>query len=375
MSGASFDFIAVREFRESLERDYAEMQHCVKAQAWKSVHVLAGSIVESLLIDYLASTTHSGRPASDPLRLDLAGAIGLCREENAISRRTADLCSVVRSYRNLIHPGRAIRLSEPQPSAKSAQIATALVDLIIDDIAQARRDSLGLTAEQVLSKIRQDENCIAILQHLLKDVPESQRARLLLELIPDTYFSLLPLQDKWEEATADRLREAHRIVFDSVSEDIRRKATAEFIRVLREEDGIRVITYREAFFRADDLKYVASNQTTMVRQHLLSLVPAQHDAHTLRFVDGIAPYLDPSEVLTWLDPFIRTLISVGVTEVVKEKVKSHLLDATMHTSTDFDKAIDTRLDDWIRHFKKSSREDATLIENLKQEIEAQQLPF
>ncbi|MEX0804238.1 MAG: hypothetical protein WD688_13115 [Candidatus Binatia bacterium] len=142
MSSTVFDFITAREFREALERDYAQMRACFTAQAWKSVQVLAGSIVESLLVDYLSSTTNVGRPQKDPLRLDLAEAIALCRTEKAVSERTADLCSVIRSYRNLIHPGRAIRLAEPQASAKSAQIAVSVVDLIVDDIAHARRRAL-----------------------------------------------------------------------------------------------------------------------------------------------------------------------------------------------------------------------------------------
>ncbi len=358
MSGTvAFDFIVVREFRESLERDYAEMQHCAEVHAWKSVQVLAGSIVESLLIDYLASTTHPGRPEKDPLGLDLASALGVCRAENAISARTADLCSVIRSYRNLIHPGRVVRLSESPPSAKTAQIAVALVGLIIEDIALARRQSLGLTAEQVLSKLVQDENSVAILQHLLKDVPAPQQARLLLELIPDKYCSLVPAEDEWDQFTADRLQQAHRIVFNKVSDDIRRAAAAEFVRVLREEDGTQVNRYREAFFKPRDLQYVASNQASMVRQHLLSLVPRLHSVHTLRFVDGIASYLDPSEVSSWIDPYICTLLLPPEKEPVKAKVKSHLLDATLETSADSDNAIDSRLDDWIRHLKKSSSED------------------
>ena len=351
------------------------MQSCVGAKAWKSVQVLAGSIVESLLIDYLASTTRPGRPGKDPLRLDLAEAIALCRAENAISERTSDLCSVIRSYRNLIHPGRAVRLAEPAPSAKSAQIAAAVVDLIVGDIADARRASLGLTAEQIVSKIRRDENSLAILQHLLKGAPPLQHERLLLELIPAAYRSLLPPGEEWEQAELDRLEKAYRIVFDGVPEDIRRKATSEFVRVLREEDGSQVSIHREAFFRPADLKYVAPSEAAMVRQHLLSLVPSRHDARTLRFADGVAPYLDPSEVLTWLDPFVRTLISTAVSEPVKAKVKSHLLSATMETSRDFDEAISARLDDWIRHYKTSSSGDAALIENLKEEIESERIPF
>ena len=43
-----FDFITEKDLRVSLEGDYAEMQKCVEASAWKSGQVLAGSIVEAL---------------------------------------------------------------------------------------------------------------------------------------------------------------------------------------------------------------------------------------------------------------------------------------------------------------------------------------
>jgi hypothetical protein len=58
---ASFDYITAKEFRQSLEADYAELQLCVESKAWKSVQVLAGSIVEALLIDYLAANPNTNR--------------------------------------------------------------------------------------------------------------------------------------------------------------------------------------------------------------------------------------------------------------------------------------------------------------------------
>src|ERR1043166_4837844 len=56
----AFDFVSDERFRESLESDYLEIQRCLDAEAWKAVHVLAGSIVEAVLIDYLLSVNHSG---------------------------------------------------------------------------------------------------------------------------------------------------------------------------------------------------------------------------------------------------------------------------------------------------------------------------
>src|SRR2546423_1015687 len=160
----TFDFIATPEFRQSLESDYAELLKCAEAEAWKSVQVMAGSIVEALLIDYLVVTA-SKRTGKDPLKMDLAEAVTICKLEKVISDRSADLSSVIRSYRNLIHPGRLVRLNEEQPSQGSGRIAIALVELIVEDVAKVRRAAFGLTAEQILSKLERDANCLPILKH------------------------------------------------------------------------------------------------------------------------------------------------------------------------------------------------------------------
>ena len=51
-----FNFITTRDFRTSLENDYKELCSCLETGCWKAAHVLAGSIVEAVLIDYLVAT-------------------------------------------------------------------------------------------------------------------------------------------------------------------------------------------------------------------------------------------------------------------------------------------------------------------------------
>jgi len=85
----NFDFITLKPFREALDADYAEMRRSAEAGNWKAAHVLAGSIVECLLIDYLATTSSSGRGSTDALKLDLSDAINCCKSEKVITARTA----------------------------------------------------------------------------------------------------------------------------------------------------------------------------------------------------------------------------------------------------------------------------------------------
>jgi hypothetical protein len=153
-----FDFISDEQFRASLTSDHIEMISCADAGSWKAVHVLAGSIIEALLIEYLLV---SGiRPKDkDPLILDL---------------------------RNLIHAGRIIRLQK-EVTPEGGQIAVHLVHLITKEVAHRRKLRYGQTGEQITKKIRTDEHCLALLPDLLSETKEQERTKLVMTLIPDAY--------------------------------------------------------------------------------------------------------------------------------------------------------------------------------------------
>ena len=104
-----FDFIVDRDMRTSLDSDWRELEAAFQNSAWKAVHVLAGSIVEAMLVDHLLSI---GFQKKDPLKMSLDEAIGACKAEGILTDKSAELSTVIRRFRNLIHPGRAIRLAE-----------------------------------------------------------------------------------------------------------------------------------------------------------------------------------------------------------------------------------------------------------------------
>lgn len=376
----TFDFITAKEFRESLEADYAEMRRCFDVEGWKSTQVLAGSIVESLLVDYLASTNNPSRPSKDPLKIDLAEAIATCRNESVLTNRTGDLCSVIRSYRNLIHPGRMVRLGEPPPDRDSSSIALALVDIITKELAKVRRAEVGLTAEQILSKIMRDANSVTILKHLLQETNEQQRERLLIDLIPSAHQqqrnSDNPFVHDPFEDTRDRLTTAYRIVLESAGSVLRARVASEFVRVLREEDGDRVVEYGSAFFAPTDLEFVPEQHRAMVREHLLGCVVSLHSLRSLRLIAGIGEHLQPGDVLKYLDPFVRTLVSATTKDAIKKKARETLLDDAFNTASEVGVAINRRLDDWIGHYEKQgTTENVELLQKIKADMAAFGIPF
>lgn len=150
-----FDFIQDDGLRASVEADYRELGQCMQCGAWKAAHVLAGSVVEAILIDHLLSMENRAYSSSDVLNMDLGKAVSACLTEGILTQRVSDLSTVIRSYRNLIHPGRTVRLSE-SVSESSAKVAQALVDMIVQEVSVRARQQYGYSAEQLVTKLESD---------------------------------------------------------------------------------------------------------------------------------------------------------------------------------------------------------------------------
>src|SRR5438445_785749 len=179
MAVGRFDFVSGDAFRESLASDYEELERCLEARAYKAVHVLAGSIVEAILVDYLVA---SGYNKKDPLKLELAQAIDECKSAGIVSQRIVDLSNVIRDYRNLIHPGRVIRLEESVDSS-GAVIAKSLVEIVIKEVSKKKAKEYGYTAEQILTKLESDPRNDPVIRHLTSEIAPTELERLMLKVL------------------------------------------------------------------------------------------------------------------------------------------------------------------------------------------------
>lgn len=342
---SAFDFISHKDFRGSLEADYKEMQHCLSGEAWKSVQVLAGSIVETLLIDYLVSTPVPGRPSKNPLQMDLSEAIDICRSEKIPSDRAANLCAVVRSYRNLIHPGRMVRLNEVPPDKDSATVASTLVHMIASELGAARIKNVGMTADQIVSKIISDQNSLSILKHLLKETREDERASMLLELIPSAHKELLDDDDPFD-MKADRLAAAFGQTFEIAAADTKTTVATYFVRMLKEADSRHVEWYTDTFLTPAVFSHISEHDQPFVKDYLFGRVGRIHTAESLKVLICLGANLDPDDAMRWVDPFVRLVVSGGNTEL-KERALIVFSKIISGTSSSFDEAIKKRLKTWL----------------------------
>ena len=316
-----FDFMTDEALKISLESDYAELLSSLNGQAWKAAHVLAGSIIEALLVDSLRSLPDSDQPSKDPLKMEFAELISVCRSKGVLSERTEQLSSVVRGYRNLIHPGRVIRLNEPI-DGDTAKIAHALVEIILKEVGAKRKETYGYTAEQILDKIEHDASAVAILSDLMRDMQPREFTRILADLLPKRYFECSAQitdhdADEVEYGTSPEsasrasplLERAFRPIFDAAPENARIAATKNFVRIRREEGEANVLAYEAAFFRCSDLRYLPSEDVEMVKRHVLSRLQdgRRTDISILfRLIEGIGLYLTQPEALE----FANTICNV-----------------------------------------------------------------
>lgn len=183
----NLDYITDPRFRQGLADDLHELEQSMQAGCWKAVHVLAGSVIEAVLVDYLFGLTDDPVKQQKILKMDLAEAATECLSSKVLSKTTHDLCTVVRGYRNLIHPGRIVRLSE-EVTKEGAVIATNLVHLVIKDIARKQTAEYGFTAQQLVTKLESDKtNYLVVLDTMLAKMHDKEKRRLLLEVLPELH--------------------------------------------------------------------------------------------------------------------------------------------------------------------------------------------
>jgi hypothetical protein len=289
----SFDFITDEAFRSRLESDYLELESCFQAKAWKSAHVAAGSVVEAVLIDYLIFSDVKSKGKGDPLKMDLATAINACQLEGAISEKTAHLCSAIKDYRNLIHPGRSIRLGETVDE-NTARVAQALVAIVVGEVSKKKKETYGYTAEQLIAKLEADPTAKSILRHLMEGMHDAELERLLLNAIPRRHSQLSESQEPPRELlmTLERCFDAS---FAAANEQTKQKTAKRLLSIVKSEGGDTVRWYEAAFFRAEQLKHLSDAESHLIKKHILGRAGQEETQSLFRLMRSLEEHITVDE--------------------------------------------------------------------------------
>lgn len=135
-----FSFVGDKQLRRVIERDYSEIQRAYIAKCWKSVIILCGGAIETILADILLQNPSQAVAASkapnrpDITRWDLADLINVAVELKLVSPGIEKLSHSVREYRNLVHPGNEIR-NNLAFGMEEARIALEVLHILHRDLS------------------------------------------------------------------------------------------------------------------------------------------------------------------------------------------------------------------------------------------------
>jgi hypothetical protein len=139
-----FAFLSSKDLRPIVERDYAELRiKLFPSGAWKSVVIIAGSILEAILFDRLSDAKWNSKALANAnvpktksgsqIPMDdwkLANLIQVAVNIDLLPRNPADtIHQVLREYRNFVHPKAEIRAAHPCTEAE-AMLAVGALDSV-----------------------------------------------------------------------------------------------------------------------------------------------------------------------------------------------------------------------------------------------------
>ncbi len=157
LATASLTFITDAALRESIRLDISAANRDMENGEWKGSTVLAGSATEALLLwaiqeaenakpgtiagtagALVAAGTLGRRPKASAEQWDFVELIEVALHLGLIEHGTAVQSRLCKDFRNLIHPGRALRLGQICDRG-TALSALAAVELVIRDLTRNLR--------------------------------------------------------------------------------------------------------------------------------------------------------------------------------------------------------------------------------------------
>jgi|WetSurMetagenome_2_1015567.scaffolds.fasta_scaffold50508_2 hypothetical protein len=136
-------FIGDSDFKENLRIDISAVDRALANGEWKAATILAGSVIEALLLWALSSPKTDSTKLSEVLsnlkfnknlnELGLCQLVEVTKYLKIIKEETAKQIDLARDFRNLIHPGRSERLAQ-KCNRGTAMSAVAALELVIGDL-------------------------------------------------------------------------------------------------------------------------------------------------------------------------------------------------------------------------------------------------
>jgi hypothetical protein len=298
------EFVTDDAYRELLAQDLNEMGVALRAKAPKAATVLAGSLLEALLAFALqAVAPKRGKRTYDNLSLDKL--IEEARAANLLTEEAAQLSVVVKSYRNLIHPGRARRLDRAVDD-ETAQISVALVRMVARHLESQLSGTHGHEASAVLLRLEESSPPPGVLEYLIRRMPNEEVSlllrrellRALVEKVKSNYGRLSPRDVKNYER-------AFGLCWERCSSSVRADAARCVARTIGGESDDVVAAVVDAFLKPGYLDEFDPEHKELAVAHLLARLESRPNKTYIAALAGMEQYLDIEQTRSYFAALSR----------------------------------------------------------------------
>jgi hypothetical protein len=419
-----FDFISSEDLRKSLENDYAELTKAISADMWKSACILAGSIAEAALLDYVETLGNCAASEEELTSKNVGlsqlidAAIGIdvlarsqppaagwslvkLRESGAEARksRSSDavrmsylMSSAVENFRNLIHPGRSLRLKE-HVDKSTAEAARAFVDRLLQDLGRESADRYPYMAEDLLEKAQEDTDAQTILLNMLRKTRPTEITRLLVDIAPNAFLKDLRRLEELEKnspgrdgawdntdirdydesrrsAETSRRRDAfiYQLTFD-YSDQVQRQASLHAIaEMLKTGSSYRIAALETELLRMSDLRFATDEDQKLLVGDVLDRVCSTSATEALlKSAAGIGQWIPPESGRRFADALLnkefQPRVDSGVKQAAFSLLENEYENMSKPTQEVVRKATNTYRNSTAA-FTKNSKEDVQAIDDL-----------
>lgn len=370
-----FDFMSSEDLRKSLENDYAELTKAISANMWKSACILAGSIAEAVLMDYVAvlgncnagveeltaprigleklidaatgvdALVDSQSPEAGWSFAQLTDAGSAARESgNSNTFRTVyKMSSAVGNFRNLIHPGRALRLRE-HVDESSALAARAFVLRLLSELKEESVKRYPYRAEDVIDKAQMDAGARTVLVDMLHKTRPAEVDRLLADVCPRAFLAdyhrpvdLLEVINRtpdifdgedvenyepiYEAAELSRKADAvvYRIAFDWGTAAQKRAGLHTIAHLLATSELGAVVKVETELLQMTDLKYASDEDRKLIIGDILDRICGTNaEQDLLGSVSGIGAWIVPERASEFAKALLDKRLQPKIEDAIRQ---------------------------------------------------------
>lgn len=257
-----FDFVADEQYKNLLIRDFNELEVCVDNKASKSVLILSGSIIETVLLEFFSHSLPAGVSHLDLMKMSLSDLITHAEDIDLISSKSKELSTVIKNYRNLIHPGREVRTNE-KFNYETAIVSYSLVKIILNEVREKYIQKYGYTAEDIFNKINLDSSTYSIYEKLIIKLNDYEKNKLLNHLIEQE------VKDYSEKESSDLYRYIKPLK-KLVSDEVIRNHCTQLLREVEKGKEKNILAKFEIF--GDNLNLLTSEEQDLILSYIYNKV-------------------------------------------------------------------------------------------------------